>query len=323
MCTAINFKKKYNYFGRNFDFEYTFSEQVTICPRNYKIRFTNGKICENHFAVIGMAKVVEDYPLYFDATNEKGVSAAALNFPHFAKYTTKKQDKDNVASFEFILWVLADCENISQVKEKLKNVNITKEAFNKELEPTPLHWIITDKTESITVEQTEKGFFCYHNPVGVLTNSPDFEKQLFYLNNFLGLSAKEPHNTFSEKLDLKAYSRGMGGIGLPGDLSSMSRFVRASFVKLNSMCGENETEAVSQMFHILYSVYQQRGCSFSSYGAEITNYTSCCNTDKGIYYYTTYNNLSVNAVDMHKENLNKDELITFNLIKTKSFHKQN
>lgn len=323
MCTAVNFKKKYNYFGRNFDYEYTFSEQITICPRNYKFSFTNGEETDRHFAMIGMSKVVENYPLYFDATNEKGVSVAALNFPGFARYTPKKYDKDNVASFEFIPWVLVDCESVRCVKQKLKNANITKEAFSQEFEPTPLHWLIADKDEAITVEQTEKGFFCFDNPIGILTNSPDFEKQMFNLNNFIRLSAKEPYNTFSDKLDLKPYSRGMGAMGLPGDLSSMSRFVRASFVKLNSMCGENEAEAVNQMFHILYSVYQQRGCSFSKYGTEITNYTSCCNTDKGIYYYTTYNNLSVNAIDMHKENLNTDKLIAYNMIKTKSFHKQN
>ena len=146
---------------------------------------------------------------------------------------------------------------------------------------------------------------------------------MFNLNNYIKLSKNEPDNTFSDDVELKAYGRGMGGIGLPGDLSSMSRFVRASFVKLNSVCDETETEAVSQFFHILYSVFQQKGCSMTENGPEITNYTSCCNTDKGIYYYTTYNNLSINAIDMNRENLNKDELIKFNLIKTKSFHKQN
>lgn len=98
-------------------------------------------------------------------------------------------------------------------------------------------------------------------------------------------------NTFSDELVLNPYSRGMGGMGLPGDLSSQSRFVRVSFVKMNSLSGDSEEESVSQFFHILGSVDQQRGCcKLGEDKYEITLYTSCCNTDKGIYYYNTYDN---------------------------------
>lgn len=323
MCTAINYRKKFNYFGRNLDYEHSFGEKITITPRNYEFNFRNYEKCESHYAIIGMAAVVDNYPLYFDATNEKGLSMAGLSFPHFAEYMAKQGDKVNVASFEFIPWILARCDSLSSAREELKNINITKESFNTELETTPLHWIIADKTGALTVEQTAKGLVVYENNAEVLTNSPDFGKQMFNLNNYLSLSAKEPVNSFANSLGLNAYSRGMGAIGLPGDFSSMSRFVKACFVKHNSVCGDNETEAVNQFFHILYSVYQIRGCSFSEKGSEITHYTSCCNTNKCIYYYTTYNNSSINAVDMYKENLNQSNLITFNIVRSKSFHMQN
>ena len=323
MCTAINFKKQCNYFGRNLDYEHTFGENITVTPRNYEFNFRNSEKCESHYAMIGIATVVDNYPLYFDATNEKGLSIAGLSFPYFAEYMPKQGGKINVASFEFIPWILSRCDSVACVRETLKNVNITKESFSTQLETTPLHWIIGDKTGTLTVEQTAKGLNVYENSAGVLTNSPDFNKQMFNLNNYINLSAKEPSNTFASNLNLKAYSKGMGAIGLPGDFSSMSRFVRAAFIKHNSVCGDNEVEAVNQFFHIMNSVNQPRGCSFSDRGSEITHYTSCCNTDKCIYYYTTYNNSSINAVDMFKENLNKKELITFNIIKTKSFHMQN
>ena len=323
MCTAINFKKQSNYFGRNLDYEHSFGENITITPRNYEFSFRNSEKCDNHYAMIGMATVVDNYPLYFDATNEKGLSVAGLSFPYFAEYMPKQGGKVNVASFEFIPWILARCDSVACVRETLKNVNITKESFSTQLETTPLHWIIGDRTGTLTVEQTAKGLNVYENSAGVLTNSPDFSKQMFNLNNYVHLSAKEPTNTFASNLGLKIYSRGMGATGLPGDFSSMSRFVRATFIKHNSVCGDNEVEAVNQFFHIMNSVSQPRGCSFSDRGSEITHYTSCCNTDKCIYYYTTYNNLSINAVDMFKENLNKKELITFNMVKTKSFHMQN
>ena len=116
----------------------------------------------------------------------------------------------------------------------------------------------------------------------------------------------------------------MGAIGLPGDLSSQSRFVRVAFVKMNSVSGEDENESVNQFFHILNSVDQQRGCCQLDDGKyEITIYTSCCNATKGIYYYTTYDNHQITAVDMHKENLDGDSLIRYSLIKGEHINYQN
>ena len=140
----------------------------------------------------------------------------------------------------------------------------------------------------------------------------------------MSLSAKQPQNTFANRLTLNSYSRGMGAIGLPGDLSSASRFVRAAFTKMNSISGESENESVSQFFHILGSVDQQRGCCEVSEGKyEITIYSSCCNAAKGIYYYTTYNNHQISAVDMHRENLDATELIRYPLITEQQINFQN
>ena len=120
------------------------------------------------------------------------------------------------------------------------------------------------------------------------------------------------------------YSRGMGAIGLPGDLSSQSRFVRATFVKTNSLSGETESESVSQFFHILGAVEQQKGCCEVTDGKfEYTIYTSCCNGDKGIYYYTAYENHQITGVDMNKENLNSDKLICYPLIQGEQIKIQN
>lgn len=138
------------------------------------------------------------------------------------------------------------------------------------------------------------------------------------------LSNKSPENTFSSRLDLKNYSRGMGAIGLPGDLSSQSRFVRTAFVKMNSVSEDGELESVSQFFHILNSVDQQRGCcNLGNDKYEITIYTSCCNATKGIYYYTTYDNHQITAVNMNKENLEGDKLIRYPLIKEEQIKLQN
>ena len=110
-------------------------------------------------------------------------------------------------------------------------------------------------------------------------------------------------------------SIGMGGMGLPGDLSSQSRFVRVAFTKQNSKSDDSENASVSQFFHILGSVDQQRGlCEVTEGKYEITLYTSCCNCDKGIYYYTTYDNSQITAVDMNRENLDEKLLIRYPVI---------
>ncbi len=324
MCTAITYTTKNHYFGRNLDLEYSYKETVTITPRNYVFKFRKVNEISKHYAIIGMAYVADDYPLYYDATNEKGLSMAGLNFPDNADYKTEMENKDNIAPFEFIPWILSQCANIKEAKKLLENINIAQINFSDELPASPLHWIISDNESSITVESVKDGLKIYDNPVGVLTNNPTFDIHMFNLNNYMSLSTEQAVNNFSKKLNLNAYSRGMGAIGLPGDLSSASRFVKATFTKMNSISGDSESESISQFFQILGSVNQQRGCVHMGEGKyEITIYSSCCNMDKGIYYYTTYENSQITAVDMYKENLESDKIVSYDLIKGQQIFMQN
>ena len=324
MCTAITYNTKNHYFGRNFDLEFSYKETVTITPRNYPFKFKNGNDIDKHYAIIGMSYVSDNYPLYYDGINEKGLAMAGLNFPNNADYKEEKNDKDNVASFEFIPWILSQCSNIKEARELLNKINISKISFSEQLQASPLHWIISDRENSITVESVKDGLKIYDNPVGVLTNNPTFDIQMFNLNNYMSLSIEPPENNFSKNLNLDTYSRGMGALGLPGDLSSASRFVKATFTKMNSISGDSESESISQFFHILGSVEQQRGCVHMGEDKyEITIYSSCCNMDKGIYYYKTYENSQITCVDMFKENLDGTELINYDLIKNPKIYMQN
>lgn len=323
MCTAATYKTKDHYFGRNLDYEFSYNETVTITPRNFPLHFRHVASLESHYAMIGMAFVQEDYPLYYDATNEKGLSMAGLNFPGNADYKPKDADKDNVTPFEFIPWILGQCATVSEARQKLLQLNLLKEDFSPRLPLSPLHWMISDREESIVVESVREGLKVYDNPVGVLTNNPPFDYHMYNLANYMGITRDEPVSRFAEDLQLKPYSRGMGSIGLPGDLSSASRFVKAAFTKLNSLSGESESESVSQFFHILGSVAQQRGCCRVEHGFEYTIYSSCCNTDKGIYYYTTYENSQITGVDMHREELDGNTLVSYPLIQGQQIKMQN
>ena len=316
MCTASNYITDNHYFGRNFDYEISYHERVTVTPRNYEFEFRKIDSIKTHYAIIGIAAGIDAYPLYYDACNEKGLAIAGLNFAGNAVYREFEDGMVNITPFELIPYLLGKYESVSQVRKALGEINLVNINFAEELPLSPLHWMISDENEAIVVEPMADGLKVYDNPVGVLTNNPPFDKQLFYLNNYRSLSNKNPENTFSGDFDLDEYSRGMGAIGLPGDLSSASRFAKVAFTRANSHSGSDEQSSVSQFFHILASVEQQNGCTFINDPDlyEYTIYTSCYSTRKGILYYRTYNNSQITAVDLNNEDLDSSELINYELI---------
>ena len=317
MCTAISFSSgEHHFFGRTLDLEYRYNETVTVTPRRFPFAWRQGGGLRSHYAIIGMATVAENYPLYYEATNEAGLSAAGLNFPSNAVYLPPKPDHKNLAPFELIPWLLGQCATLEEARPLLKRLRLADIPFNRRFPLSPLHWLIADRTGALVLEQTAEGLRIYDNPVGVLTNNPPFPYQLQNLSNYQNLTREMPVNRFCPGIKLDTYSRGMGSIGLPGDLSSASRFVRAAFVKLNSVCAADEAAGLSQFFHILGAVEQQRGCARVGRKFEITLYTSCCNTATGVYYYTTYDNRQLSAVDLRREPLEGEHLISYPLNNT-------
>ncbi len=324
MCTAINFKAKDHYFGRNLDLDYSNKEEVCVLARNYSLEFKKINKLETHYALIGMATITDNTPLFYDACNEYGVAMAGLNFPNNACFYEYVNGKDNITPYEFIPWILGKCKNLIEVRNLLRNINIINIPFSDKIPLSPLHWIISYKEESIVIETMKNGMKVYDNPVGVLTNNPPFEYHLFNLNNYRNLKIINGDNTFSNKIELNNYCQGLGSLGLPGDVSSMSRFIRMTFNKLNSVSLNDENSSVSHFFHLLGSVEMVKGiCLTPSNKYDITIYSSCMNTDKGLYYYKTYNNYQINCINMHKLNLNSREFYRFPLILNTGLHFQN
>ncbi len=324
MCTATTYLGKDFYFGRTLDNECSYSEEIVITPRRkyFDMRYER-PLCA-HNAMIGAATVQDGYPLYYDAVNDKGLCMAGLNFVGNAEFFCKREGACNIAVYEFIPWLLGTCATVSQVRRALERVNLTDTPFNKDLPVARLHWIIADKAEAITVESTADGLHVYDNCAGVLTNNPIFPVQTFALNNYMTLSAKPPVNSFCKSLDLKPYCHGMGAMGLPGDLSSQSRFVRAAFTKLNAAKFDREADSVAQFFHILGAVEQTDGCCITESGKnERTVYTSCCNADKGLYYYKSYGNSAITCVDMHRVDLEGSAIVRYPMLTEPRINYQN
>lgn len=315
MCTAITLKTASHYFGRNLDMEKSYGEEIIITPRNYPLYLKEENTIDTHYAMIGMGIVEEDFPLYYDATNEKGLSMAGLSFEKNAVYKDYSKNKCNIAPHEFILWILGQCAYVNEVLSLLENTHLIPVSFSESLTFTPLHWMISDSHKSIVVECVEEGMKIYENPFGVLTNNPPFPFMLYHMNNYMSLTSAPIENKFSSLLDFEAYSNGMGALYLPGDMSSVSRFVKATFVKFHSFCKHSEEESVNQFFHILGSVEQIQGCVLTKEKErEKTIYTSCCNTDTQVYYYKTYLDFTIHKVQLHKTNLEEHKLHIFPLI---------
>ena len=171
--------------GRTLDYEFSYGDQITVTPRNYPFSFLHMPSLSHHYAMIGMACVMDDYPLYYEAFNEKGLGIAGLNFVGNAVYFDPKPEKDNIAQFELIPWILGTCASLAEAKESLSRINLISTPFKKNLPLAQLHWIIADASGAITVESTADGLHVYDNPVGVLTNNPPFPMQMFSLNNYL------------------------------------------------------------------------------------------------------------------------------------------
>lgn len=275
--------------------------------------------------MIGVSVVEDNYPLYCDTINEKDLGIAGLDFVGPCKYFSVDKSKNNMASFELIPYLLGSCETIDDVKKILANMNITNESFSDNLPAANLHWLMGDRSgKSIVVESTSTGLHIYDNSVNTLTNDPVFPTQVETLANFASVYPAQPKNTLVPNADINLYSRGLGTHHLPGGTDSNSRFIKVSFVLAHSPKGNDEVENVTNFFHILHSVEQAKGTDEVEDNVfEFTMYSDCMNLDKGILYFTTYDNNQINAVDMNNEDLDTSDLITYELFKDQAIKFEN
>lgn len=288
MCTALSFKTENNYlFGRTLDVCSSDGEKIVLTPENFPLVFRDGTKLQKHRAILGTACVVGGLPLYYDAMNADGLCMAGLNFPDNAVYHKRQDGKINVAPFEIILYILGKCGTLREARAELEKLNVCDISFSDKLPHTPLHWMIGDGTGELVAESVADGLKVYDNPSGVLTNNPPFPQQLFNLKNYSRLSPYNPRKPFTDKLDLQPYSRGMGALGLPGDWSSPSRFVRAAFVKFNYLTEGGEATG-NDFFNMLDAVKVPNGCVEGANGFQYTVYSCCCDTGNLTYTMKTY-----------------------------------
>ncbi|MBQ8536130.1 MAG: linear amide C-N hydrolase, partial [Clostridia bacterium] len=208
MCTSLTLQTQDFYFGRNLDLECEFGQQVVITPRHYPVVLRKAGELVSHYALIGMAAVADNYPLYAEAANEKGLCIAGLNFPDNAWYSPQTDpSKANISPFELPLWLLGQCADLREARALLERTHLVAIDFSKEMPLSPLHWHIADASGSLTLEATREGMRIYDNPVGVLTNNPPFDFHLNNLRQYLNLPPLLPENRFHVDLALTPFGR--------------------------------------------------------------------------------------------------------------------
>lgn len=329
MCTglALETKDGLHLFGRNMDIEYSFNQSIIFIPRNFKcVNKSNKKELTTKYAVLGMGTIFDDYPTFADGMNEKGLGCAGLNFPVYVSYSKEDiEGKTNIPVYNFLLWVLANFSSVEEVKEALKNANIVDIPISENIPNTTLHWMISDITgKSIVVEQTKEKLNVFDNNIGVLTNSPTFDWHVANLNQYVNLRYNQVPEFKLVDQSLTALGQGTGLVGLPGDFTPASRFVRVAFLRDAMIKNDKDSIDLIEFFHILNNVAMVRGSTRTiEEKSDLTQYTSCMCLEKGIYYYNTYENNQINAIDMNKENLDGNEIKTYKYNKTLSINHVN
>ena len=314
MCTSLSFHAAHHLFGRNLDLEYRYNEAVVVTPRHFSL-FDS----KEHPALIGTATVFEGYPLYYDAMNEHGLCAAALNFTHSAVYHKPNKEKVNVPHYNVIAKILSVCKNTHEAKRFCQNLNITDEPFDDSLPVSKLHWMVADKYGCFVIESEVDGLNVKENPIGVLTNEPPFEYHLQNLKKYINLSPVSKDKNMWGGFEICSDSRGMGAVGLPGDCSSESRFVRAAFGLANSYRPEDDTETVTQFFHLLGSVEFVSGLVRIDGKIDRTQYSSCYDTETLSYYYKTYDDMRIHTLGLCECDIDSSRLIQHPLSFTAHF----
>lgn len=297
------------------DLFYNFDQRLIKLPKRCRIdlRFV-GSIAE-HYSMVGMGTCADGckLPLYADAMNSYGLCMAGLDFPENAVYAKSTvAEKENVAAFELIPWVLGSCKTVDEAEALLLRTNIIGEPVNDTVGVAPLHWMIADRWRSLVVESVEDGVKLYSNRFNALTNNPDFRFHCENMRQYASLSADAPGGKLGDALELSPFSYGFGALGLRGDASSASRFVKAAF--LTHFCGDlkldNEYQRVLQCFRILNSLAMVKGSVITPDGREDTTiYSACMSPESGKYYFSAYFDARIYSVEMPSDSCEADTLI--------------
>lgn len=307
--------------GRTVEFAAPVEFSVAVIPRGYSFQGTTplgkGLSFQAKYAAVGM--MAFDDPSIMDGMNEKGLSVGTFYFPDFAGYTETTQENQSrgLSSVEFSNWILTQFATLDEVKQALPGVVITTTVSPSwGPQAAPFHYIVYDKTgKALVIEPIDGKLLVYDNPVGTFTNSPDFPWHMTNLRNWINMSA---YNSEPVKLmgkELKPMGQGSGMVGILGDFTATSRFVRAAFYSGTVFPPKTADEGIGLVFHMLNQFDIPKGSVREKAGGKIypdfTQVTVARNPNSLKYYFRTYDNVQIKVVDLSKFDLNAKAIVTY------------
>lgn len=321
-CTGITIKTKENKIiqARTIEFgEYDLNSRVVISPRGKKYQSLtptgkrDGYKWTAKYGFVGASVVYDQF--IGEGINEAGLNAGLFYFPNFgslAKFDAKNKT-NSIADMELVGWILSSFATVDEVKEGLKDVKVVNISYDENGNPLPTaHWRIGDEAgNNIVLEIVNNGELkIYENKVGVLTNAPDYDWHIKNLNNYVNIKSGDVSSYDANGQKIYSFGSGTGALGLPGDITPPSRFVRAFFYLQGSGTPENSYEGVTQAFHILNNFDIPIGIEYpEEYKSKIpknvpsaTQWTAVSSLSDREFYYTTMHDSQIRKVDLKKIN---------------------
>ena len=309
-CTGISmFSADGSYFqARTIEWAGTnLNSMYVVVPRNFsQTSFTpkgqNGMSFKSKYGYIGLA--VHEKEFIAEGLNEAGLSAGLFYFPNFGSYVLydEKYNSTTIADLQLVSWILSQFATVDEVKANINKVRVVSLMGGNGSEEA-IHWRIGDKSGKQIVLEIENGVpHIYDNPIGVLTNAPGFQWHLSNLSNYINLTPVNPPAHKMADFMVNPIGHGNGFLGLPGDFTPPSRFVRAAFFKSTAPMLPTARQTMLQCFHILNNFDIPIGMNFPKNEIpdlpSATQWTSVIDLTNRVVYYKTFDNNNIRMIDL-------------------------
>jgi choloylglycine hydrolase len=314
-CTGITITPKDGsvIFGRTLEFAQDIKSNIIIVPRNRDFVGTTpadgpGLHWKTKYGAVGMNSF--GLPMFADGLNEKGLHVGIFYFPGYGKYqaVTEKDYDRTLAPHEFAGFLLGVCGSVEEAVTAAKAVRVGEVVLDAFGFVPPFHFIVNDGSGKSAVLEYVAGELKIHdNPLGVITNSPTFDWHMTNLANYVNLTVSNVPKLDVDGLALRALGQGSGMLGLPGDFTPPSRFVRAVAFSKSALPVETARDGVLQTFHILnqFDIPQgaARGSEHGKPVADYTLWTAVADLRHLRYYYRTHQNSRIRVIDLRAADL--------------------
>lgn len=324
-CTGITVRPKDGsvIFARTMEFAQDVRSNAIVVPRGRDFHGSNpdgspGLRWRTKFGAVGMNAC--GLPVFADGMNEKGLHVGLFYFPGYAGYqAVGEQDRGRaLAPQELSGFLLGTCASVEEAVGAVKAVRVGSAVFPEFGIVLPLHYIVNDASgKSVVLEYVEGELKVHPNPLGVMSNSPTFDWHMTNLSNYVNLSVTNVPPIDLSGTELRAFGQGGGMLGLPGDFTPPSRFIRAVAFSKTALPVETAREGVLQAFHILNQFDIPRGVARGrENGREIADYTlwtSASDLKNLRYYFRTFEDSRIRMIDLKSVDLDSRDVKTISI----------